>query len=76
MEKKLLLAFGRRLRAERERMGLSQEDFAEAACLHRTYIGGVERGERNLSLVNIARIARALKLSPAELLRGIEVKKS
>jgi transcriptional regulator with XRE-family HTH domain len=76
MEKKLLLAFGRRLRAERERIGLSQEDFAEAACLHRTYIGGVERGERNLSLLNMARIARALKVTPAELLKGIELAKS
>ena len=52
--------FGRNLRNLREKSGLSQEKLAELADLHRTYISGVERGERNISLVNIERLAKAL----------------
>jgi transcriptional regulator with XRE-family HTH domain len=51
------------------RRGYSQESFAEAAEVHRTYIGGIERGERNPTLTMIYRIAVALKLSPSELLK-------
>lgn len=60
--------FGACVRAERERIGLSQEELADRAGLHRTYIGGVERGERNPGLLNVLRIARALAVSPATLL--------
>jgi len=60
--------FGNKVRVERERQGLSQEELALRADLHRTYIGGVERGERNISLLNLLRIARALGVSPADLL--------
>jgi transcriptional regulator with XRE-family HTH domain len=60
--------FGSRVRAERERLGLSQEELALRADLHRTYVGSVERGERNISLLNLLRIARALGVSPADLL--------
>jgi transcriptional regulator with XRE-family HTH domain len=56
--------FGARVRELRRKVGLSQEELATAAELDRSYIGGVERGERNVSLVNIHKIARALKLKP------------
>jgi transcriptional regulator with XRE-family HTH domain len=60
---------GRNLRAYRERRGLSQEAFAEVLGVHRTYMGGVERGERNLTLKSVERIAARLGLEPLELLR-------
>ena len=50
---------------------MSQEAFADLCGLDRTYVGGIERGERNVALVNIEKIARALKLSLAELMRGV-----
>ncbi len=57
------------MRAERERFGVSQEELADRAGMHRTYLGGVERGERNIGLLNVLRIARALSIAPADLLR-------
>lgn len=68
----MLRCFGLAVRRERERKGISQEVLAELAGLHRTYIGGVERGERNLGLNNIVSIARALDLSPSKLLERTE----
>lgn len=62
-------AFGTRLRALRKAKGLSQESMALMCGLDRTYIGGVERGERNISLVNIHRIATALGLDVRELFK-------
>ena len=59
--------FGRRVRILRKREGLSQEQFALRCGLDRTYVGGVERGERNISIVNIEKIARALGLSLRDL---------
>jgi transcriptional regulator with XRE-family HTH domain len=60
--------FARNLRHRRLQLGISQEDLAELAGLHRTYVSSVERGERNISIDNIERIATALKLEPASLL--------
>ena len=59
--------FGQRMRELRTEKGLSQEALALACDLDRTYIGGIERGERNVSLVNIQKIATALGVSPREL---------
>lgn len=63
--------FGRRVRLRREELELSQEKLAERCGLHWTYIGQVERGQRNLSLHNIVRIARGLDSDPGELVRGL-----
>ena len=57
------------LRREREKLKLSQENLAEKAGLHRTYIGSVERGERNVGIRNVWRIANALGVPAAELFR-------
>jgi DNA-binding XRE family transcriptional regulator len=62
-------ALGAAIRRARERNNLSQEEFAHRCGLHRTYIGSVERGERNVSLENIVRIAKTLGMTPADLLR-------
>lgn len=63
-----LVAFGDRLRALREAAGLTQEALADAAELHWTYIGQVERGERNLTYKNILKLARGLDIDPRRLL--------
>ncbi len=60
-------AFGTQIRLIRQRQGLSQAALAEASGLHRSYVGGIERGERNPSLSNIARIAAALDVTIPEL---------
>lgn len=62
---------GRTIRKTREQRKMSQEVLAEKSGLHRTYIGGVERGERNVSLLNIVAIAHSLGLKPYELLQEI-----
>jgi len=63
--------FGELIRLLRERAGLSQEEFAEKVGIHRTYIGGIERGERNPTLITICRLASALGVSPKQLLENI-----
>jgi len=59
--------FGTTVRRLRDQRGYSQEELAERAGLHRNYVGGVERGERNVGLENIVRLARALSVRPGEL---------
>ena len=67
-DEQLLKAFGQRIRQLRTAKGLSQEQLAEETGFHRTYIGMVERGERNLSLSNIGVFAKFFEMSISELL--------
>ena len=67
-DRHFLEEIGRRIRRVRTQQGLSQEGLALACGLDRTYVGGVERGERNISIINLARISRALSVSVAALL--------
>lgn len=67
-DRELLLKFGDRIRRLRTARGLTQEQLAELTGFHRTYIGMIERGERNLSLTNIAVFAGTFELSISELL--------
>ncbi len=66
-----LKKFGENIRKEREKLNMSQEKLAEKANLHRTYIGGIERGERNVSLINIICIAQALNVNPIKLFENL-----
>jgi transcriptional regulator with XRE-family HTH domain len=63
-----LAAFGSRVRELRVKVGISQADLAHRAGLHPTYISGIERGRRNVGLLNIIALSRALGVQPAELL--------
>lgn len=60
---------GQAIRMKRNELGVSQDAFADMCRLHRTYIGSVERGERNVSLLNIVNIANAMGMSASELLK-------
>ena len=66
------LQLGRTIRRLRKKQGFSQESFADEVGVHRTYMGAVERGEINVSLTNIERIAKALDLTAGQLLRKAE----
>lgn len=63
---------GKNIKLNRLKIGITQEKLAELSGLHRTYIGSIERGERNVSLLNITTIARALKVQPSSLLENID----
>jgi transcriptional regulator with XRE-family HTH domain len=65
------LKFGKAVRQKRHKLGVSQEAFADLCGLDRTYVGGIERGERNVALVNVQKIARALRISLSQLFRGL-----
>jgi transcriptional regulator with XRE-family HTH domain len=72
MRDQILVKFGSRVRAERKKISISQEELAARTGLHRTYIGAVERGERNIGLLNVFRIARALGVPAFILLGGVD----
>jgi transcriptional regulator with XRE-family HTH domain len=65
-------ALGKAVRALRKEADYSQESFADAVGLHRTYMGAIERGEQNLTIKNIVRVAETLKIKPSELLAAAE----
>jgi transcriptional regulator with XRE-family HTH domain len=64
----LLKKFGKRIRDERTKLGISQERLGELAKVHRTYVGMIERGEKNITLTNIEKFAKALNTSIKNLL--------
>lgn len=66
------LAFGRAIREIRHELGLSQEELALQSGIQRSYMGGIERGERNPSLANILKIAQTLDVPPSDILRRAE----
>jgi transcriptional regulator with XRE-family HTH domain len=63
---------GSRIRERRARQGFSQESFADHCGLHRTYMGGIERGERNLTIQTVSTVAKGLGITMSELLADIE----
>ena len=66
MKRDVLIKFGQKVREERAKLGLSQEELASRAGVHRTYIGMIERAEKNITLENIEKIAQALKIKIAD----------
>ncbi len=64
----ILKVIGTNVRNFRKQLGLSQEELGDLAGLDRTYVGGIERGERNVAALNIAKLAKALKVKPEKLL--------
>ena len=71
MRKTILEKFGEKVREERHRQRLSQEELAARAGVHRTYIGMIERAEKNITLENISKVAKALGLSISELTKEL-----
>lgn len=72
MENEIRVRFGKTLRRLRKNQGVSQEAFAAKCNLHRTYISDIERGERNVSLENIEKIATVLNIQISELFKEVE----
>lgn len=71
MKQEILVKFGERVRDERLKNGFYQEEIAAKAGLHRTYIGMIERGEKNITLGNMSKISKALKVKLSDLLEGL-----
>ena len=67
MKKEILFKFGNKVREERLKRNLSQEEFAEKIGIHRTYIGMIEKAEKNITLINIEKIANALSITLSDL---------
>jgi transcriptional regulator with XRE-family HTH domain len=72
---RVLRSFGKAVRKHRRAIGLSQEKLAELADLHRTYVADIERGTRNVGLINIVCLAEALRIAPGKLFDPIPKKK-
>ena len=70
-EDDIRILFGLRVRKLRQARGLSQETFADESNIDRSYVGGVERGERNISLINIKKIAESLDVSIDRIFKGL-----
>jgi len=68
MNKQILIQFGKRVREQRLKRGISQEKLGELAKVHRTYIGMIERAEKNITLTSMEKIARALSLKVSDLM--------
>jgi transcriptional regulator with XRE-family HTH domain len=66
MPRDIIIRFGKKVRSERMRLGISQEELASRADVHRTYIGMIERAEKNITLENIEKICKALGLTVSE----------
>ena len=66
-----MVKFGKKVREERKKLGYSQEVLAEKAGVHRTYIGMIERGEKNITLANIQKVSKALKVKISKLTEGL-----
>lgn len=69
MKREILIKFGNKVREERTKLGLSQEKLAVRAGVHRTYVGMIERAEKNITLENIEKFAKAFGKKPDDLLR-------
>ena len=69
MREEILIKFGNKIRQERLKQNLSQEAFAEKVGVHRTYIGMIERAEKNVTLLSMKKLANALGISIAELMK-------
>lgn len=67
MKSNILTRFGQKVRNERLKLNISQEEMAERAGVHRTYIGMIERGEKNITLENIEKLSKALKLKLSDI---------
>jgi len=69
MKREVLIKFGKKVRGERDKLGFSQEELASRAGVHRTYIGMIERAEKNITLENIEKVAKALNLKLSDFFR-------
>lgn len=67
LNKQYLVFLGKRIRGEREKLGVSQEEFGKLAKFHRTYIGMIERGEKNITIFNLKKFAEALNIKVKDL---------
>jgi transcriptional regulator with XRE-family HTH domain len=67
LSRQFLIFLGKKIRAQREKMGVSQERLGELAKVHRTYIGMIERGEKNITIYNLRRVAEALGVKVRDL---------